>query len=291
MPNLCPFLVTGLAVGAIYALSGVGLVVLYRTSGVLNFAYGAIGATGALLAWQLIQNGSPELMAWLVAVVLATLLSLAYGRLLAPLLAYRDQVVKAVATLGYALILLGFVRWYWSDDPRRFQLPTDVLGLSIGEVRVTVTRIIAFGLALLITIGIALYLNRTRMGLSMRALANNRDLSGLLGIRVLRVETWAWFISGVLAGISGLMLADLVRLDAIVLTFMVIPAMAAAIVGRLNSLVGTLIGGLLIGLLEALGTPFQAIAPFRSVAPFVVAIVAILWQQRRRVITFSEGES
>ncbi len=63
MPNLGPFLVTGLAVGAIYALSGVGLVVIYRTSGVLNFAYGAIGATGALLAWQLIQNGSPDAFA------------------------------------------------------------------------------------------------------------------------------------------------------------------------------------------------------------------------------------
>jgi branched-chain amino acid transport system permease protein len=122
-------------------------------------------------------------------------------------------------------------------------------------------------------------------------LHRGRRRYGLLGIRVLRVETWAWFISGVLAGLSGLMLADLVRLDAIVLTFMVIPAMAAAIVGRLNSLIGTLLGGLLIGLLEALGTPFQAIAPYRSLAPFVVAIVAILWQQRRRVIAFSGGES
>ena len=124
----------------------------------------------------------------------------------------------------------------------------------------------------------------------MRALANNRDLSAMLGIRVLRVETWAWLISGVLAGISGLMLSDLVRLDAIVLTFLVIPAMAAAVVGRLRSLVGTLIGGLLIGLLEALATPFQVIAPYRSVAPFVVAIIVILWLQRRRVITFSGGE-
>ena len=60
MPNLGPFFVTGLAVGAIYALSGVGLVVLYRASGVLNFAYGAIGSAGALLAWQLVQNGLPE---------------------------------------------------------------------------------------------------------------------------------------------------------------------------------------------------------------------------------------
>jgi len=290
MPNLSPFFVTGLAVGAIYALSGVGLVVLYRASGVLNFAYGAIGAIGALLAWQLVQNEQPEVLAWLVGIALATLLSLGYGRMLAPQLAYRDTVVKAVATLGFALVLLGFSRWYWSDDPRQLALPTDKTGVFILGVRVTVTRLIAFCMALLITIGVATFLSRTRLGLLMRALANNRDLSAMLGIRVLQVETWAWLISGVLAGISGLMLADLVRLDAIVLTFLVIPAMAAAVVGRLRSLWGTLIGGLLIGVLEAVTTPFQMISPYRSVAPFVVAIIVILWLQRRRVITFARGE-
>ncbi|HEX9926305.1 MAG TPA: branched-chain amino acid ABC transporter permease [Anaerolineae bacterium] len=290
MPNLGPFFVTGLAVGAIYALSGVGLVVLYRASGVLNFAYGAIGATGALLAWQLVEIGQPELVAWLVGVGLATLLSVGYGRVLAPQLAYRDTVVKAVATLGFALVLLGFTRWYWSDDPRKLVLPTDTMGLSMIGVRVTGTRLIGFSLAVLITIGVALFLNRTRLGLSMRALANNRDLSALLGIRVLHVETWAWLISGVLAGLSGLMLGDLVRLDAIVLTFLVIPAMAAAVVGRLRSLAGTLIGGLLIGVLEAVGTPFQTISPYRSVAPFIVAIIVILWLQRQRVITFAGRE-
>jgi branched-chain amino acid transport system permease protein len=124
----------------------------------------------------------------------------------------------------------------------------------------------------------------------MRALANNRDLSALLGIRVLSVETGAWLISGVMAGISGLLLADLVRLDSLVLTFLVIPATAAAIVGRLRSMWGTLAGGLMIGLLEAFGTPFQAIAPYRSLAPFVVAIVVILWLQRRAGVTVTGGE-
>lgn len=291
MPNLGPFVVTGLAVGAIYALSGVGLVVLYRACGVLNFAYGAIGAISALLAWQLVQDGRPDVIAWLVCIGVATLLSWAYGRVLAPRLAYRDTVVKAIATLGFALILLGLAGWYWkADTPRQLALPTDKIGFPIGDVRVTYTRVIAFSLAIVVTVGVAWFLSRTRTGLAMRALANNRDLSAMLGIPVLRVETWAWFMSGVLAGISGLMLASLVRLDALVLTFLVIPAMAAAVVGRLRSLWGTLAGGLVIGLLEALATPFQAIAPFRSVAPFVVAIIVILWLQRRKVLTLAGGE-
>src|SRR5580765_3801827 len=106
------FFVTGLAVGAIYALSGVGLVVLYRSTGVLNLAYGAIGGMGAMLAWQIEQWGYPEAAAWVVAILVATLLSLAYGRLVAPYLDYREPVVKAVATLGYALIILGILQLF-----------------------------------------------------------------------------------------------------------------------------------------------------------------------------------
>ncbi len=287
MPNLGPFIVSGLAVGAIYALSGVGLVVLYRASGVLNFAYGAIGAVGAFVAWQLIQWEYPEPLAWLACVLVGVILALFYGRYLAPSLAYRDNVVKAVATLGYAIILLGFALWYWGDTPRQLRLPTDTIGIPIVGVRVTATRGLSFLLAILSTVGIALFLNRSRIGLAMRALANNRDLSSIIGVQVLTVETWAWLISGVLAGVSGLFLATIVRLEAGVLTFLVIPAMAAAVVGRLRSLYWTLIGGILIGLIESLAITVKPIAPIRSTAPFVVAIIVILWLQRNRVLTFA----
>jgi branched-subunit amino acid ABC-type transport system permease component len=160
-------------------------------------------------------------------------------------------------------------------------LPTDTLGFGLLGARVTGTRLMAFILALAITIGVVLFLNRARLGVAMRALANNRDLSALLGISVLRVELWAWLISGIMAGVSGLMLASLVNLNAGILTFLVIPAMATAVLGRLRSLVATLAGGLFIGLAEALATPFAAIAPYRSVAPFAIALLAILWQQQQ----------
>jgi branched-chain amino acid transport system permease protein len=119
------FFVAGLAVGAIYALAGVGLVVLYRATGVLNIAYGAIGALGAMLAWQIEQWKYPEPVAWAAALLVATLLSLAYGRLAAPYLSYREPVVKAVATLGFALMILGSANYFWVEAPRRLYLSTD----------------------------------------------------------------------------------------------------------------------------------------------------------------------
>lgn len=281
------FLINGLAVGAIYALSGVGLVVLYRATGVLNLAYGAIGAAGAMIAWQVMQWGWSEGIGWITALGVATALSLAYGRLLAPHLAYREPVVKAVATLGFAMVVLALMNWTWVEAPRRLSLTTDGFAVTLLGMRVTGTRLLAFAAAILVTAGIAVFLVTTRTGLRMRALANNRDLSSLLGVPVGQVETVAWLISGLLAGFSGLMFGDLVRLNPTVLTFLVIPAIAAAIVGRLESLVFALAGGMLIGVVESMATLAKPIAPYRAAAPFVVAVLLMLWFQRNRRLTFS----
>ncbi|MCX7157034.1 MAG: branched-chain amino acid ABC transporter permease [Rhodocyclales bacterium] len=281
------FLVAGLALGAIYALSGVGLVVLYRSTGVLNIAYGAIGAMGAMLAWQLEQMQYPEPVAWVAALLAATLLSLAYGRLVAPYLSYREPVVKAVATLGFALMILGTANYFWVEAPRRLYLFTDAMGFEVLDVRITGTRALVLIATLATTFGIAIFLKHTRIGLLMQALANKRELSSVLGVPVIRIETYAWLISGVLAGFTGLMFGDLVRPNPGALTFLVIPAIAAAIVGRLESLPMTLAGGLIIGVVESMSTLIKPIAPYRSIAPFVVAAILLLWLQRNRKLTFS----
>lgn len=284
------FLVAGLALGSIYALSGVGLVLLYRSTGVLNLAYGAIGAAGAMVCWQLIEWGYALGLAIAAALVLATSISMAYGGLVAPRLSYRDPVVRAVATLGLALIILGILNWAWQVNPRRLSLPTDGEGIAILGVRVTLTRAIAFTVTVLASVSLALVLAKTRVGLMMRALANNRSLASVLGVQVLRVEMFAWGASGLLAGFSGIMLGDLVRLDPAVLTFLVIPAIAAAIVGRLQSLAVTLLGGMFIGVVEAMTALIPPLASVRSAAPFVVAAAVILWLQRKKTLTFATGD-
>ena len=274
------FFVSGLAVGSLYALGGIGLVVLFRTTGVLNFANGAIGAFGVMFAWQLGQWGWPGPATWTLGVLSATLLSLGYGRLIAPALAWRDTVVKAVATLGFALIVLGVTSFLWEDDVRKFTLPTDSQAVMVLGLRVTVTRLIVMFAAVGIVAAIWLYLGRTRTGLQMRALANDRDLSAMIGVRILKVETIAWGISGLIAGFTGLMFGDLIRLEPFVITFLVIPSIAAAICGRLNNLGLVLVGGLSIGVIESLLTLSPVLKSFRFVAPFLIAAIVLIWVQR-----------
>ena len=282
---LKPFIVTGLAVGSLYALSGLGMLVLYRTTGVLNLAYGALGAMAALITWELLQQGTSEWPAYAAGVGAATVASLVYGGLLGPYLAEREAVVKATASLGFALAILGVLNWYWTDDTRTLALPTDTSGFDVGDVRVSTTQLISFALAVSVAGATSIYLRLSGTGTAMRALADDRELTSMLGVPVRRVETLAWTVSGALAGVSGLLLADLTQLTATSLTFLVIPALAACVVGRFRSLLWTLLGGLLVGVLEAIGTPYERIADYRSAAPFVVAIVVVLYLQRHKTMT------
>lgn len=281
------FVVSGLAVGSLYALGGIGLVVLYRATGVLNLAAGAIGMMGVMVAWQLVQWGLLAPLAWAGGLALSVGLAVGYGRAIAPRMAWREPVVKAVASLGFALVLLGLASFLWTDDPRKFELPTDKLAVMVFGLRVTVTRLMVVAFAILSVIAISLALTHTRIGLQMRALAGNRRLSSLIGVQVTRVETVAWAISGLLFGFTGLMFGDLVRLEPAVITFLVIPCIAAAIAGRMQSLPNVLLGGLAMGLIESLLTLSDIFKSVRPVAPFVIAILVLLTMNHGRRLTFA----
>jgi branched-chain amino acid transport system permease protein len=285
-----PFIVTGLALGGVYALSGVGLVVLYRATGVLNLAFGAIGGFGALLAWELIENaGWPDYPAYGMCILFGAVVTLAYGLLFGPPLARRDPLVKATATLGLALILLGAMSWIWSDKARSMILPTSNENFMVSDVLVNYTQVIGFTFGVVVTLGTAAFLYYTNLGTAMRALANDREITATLGVPVRRVEAFAWLGSGILAGVAGLLLSNLVGLDANTLTFLVISSLAAALIARLNSLTVTLFAGIVVGLVTALITPILSISEYRDMTPFVLAIIALLWLSRHREVSIGRA--
>ena len=285
MPDFKPFIVIGLALGGVYAMSGVGLVVLFRTTGVLNLAYGAVGALGSLVAFTLIDHEQNEWMAYGVAIMLAGVLTLIYGLLLGPPLADRDPLVKASASLGFALILLGFMQWRWTADVRSLDLPTSDWQYTNGWLRITWTQAIGMIFPVAVTIATTIFLKRNKTGAAMRALADDRDNTALLGVPVRRVEATAWFVSGLLFGFSGLMLASLVSMEIAALTFSIpIAALAAALIGRLESLWITLAAAFVIGIIQAELNAFSSLAEYRNMTPFVCAILVLLWFGWRRQV-------
>ena len=290
-----PFIVSGLALGGVYALSGVGLVVLYRATGVLYLAFGAVGALGALIAWSLINKaGVPGWAAWLVCIATAAAVTLGYGLIFGPALAKRDPLVKAVATIGLTLILYGLMDLLWTTSggqARSLTLPTDNSGFSVGQIQVNWTQVIALAAGVVLTVGTGLFLRYTKLGTAMRAMANDREITATLGVPVRKVEAAAWLGCGVLAGIAGLLLADLVALDATTLTFLVISSLAAVLIARLRSITLTFAAAIVVGLLHDLLTPITSLTNYRDGTPFVIAAAGLLVMSRRRVMTQSREEA
>jgi branched-chain amino acid transport system permease protein len=288
------FIVTGLALGGVYALSGVGLVVLYRATGVVYLAFGAVGAMGALIAWSMTNAGIPGWLAWLACVLFSAAVTLAYGMVFGPPLARRDPLVKAVATLGLTLVLFGLMDLLWTTsggESRSIALPTDNGGFLIGQIQVNWTQVIGLAVGVAITAVTGAFLRYTKLGTAMRAMANDREITATLGVPVRRVEAAAWIGCGVLAGVAGLLLADLVALDATTLTFLVISSLAAALIARLRSITVTFAAAIVIGLIHDLVTPIESLSGYRDMTPFALAAVALLVLSGRRATSNSREEA
>jgi branched-chain amino acid transport system permease protein len=289
-----PFIVSGLALGGVYALSGVGTVVLYQATGVVYLAFGAVGAMGALISWSLTNGGAPDWLAWLVCTAFSGVVTLAYGMVFGPPLARRGPLVKAVATLGLTLILFGAMDLLWTangGESRAITLPTDNGGFMIGQVQANWTEVIGLGAGIAIVVVTGAFLRYTKVGTAMRAMANDREITATLGVPVRRVEAAAWLGCGVIAGVAGLLLADLVALDATTLTFLVISSLAAALIARLRSITLTFVAAIVIGLIHDLVTPIQSLSNYRDMTPFVLAAVALLVLSRHQVISLSREEA
>lgn len=282
---MLPFLISGVVIGSLYALSGVGMLVLFRTTGVLNFAYGALGAAAGMVAWQLVEMLLQPTVALLLGVLAAASLSLLFGVIAGPALARTTELGKAIATLGLALALLGAMYTIWNDKARTLRLVTDSAGVEVAGTRVTATQVLSLVLVALVVAATSVFLRRSGTGTAMRALAGDRELSAMLGVRVRRVELMAWATSGALAGISGLLLAAQTQLEPGYLTFLVIPALATVVIGRLVSLPGTLVGGLVLGVGQALVSYWPLTSSLASATPFILAVVAVLYLQRRKTVT------
>jgi branched-chain amino acid transport system permease protein len=262
---------------------------------VLYLAFGAVGALGAFLSYEMIQASAPGWAAWIVCILFGGVVTLIYGVIFGPALAGRDPLVRAVATLGLTLILFGAMELLWpptSGATRSISLPTDNGGFTVAGLNVTWTQVIALGAGVVLTVGTGWFLRYTKLGTAMRAMANDRVITATLGVPVRRVEAAAWFGCGILAGFAGLLLADLVQLEPATLTFLVISSLAAALIGQLRSIAVTFAAGIVIGVIHDLLTPFTALTNYRDMTPFVLAVIALLWASRHRtVVTRSREEA
>jgi branched-chain amino acid transport system permease protein len=265
--NIVRTLVVGVTIGSIYAIAASGLVVTYTTSGIFNFAQGAMGMFCAYFYWQLRTSpdaspggwGMNPLLAMLVTVLIfAPLFGALVERVLMRRLADAPLVAKLVVTIGLMVALMGLAVSIWDPNVSR-SIPTffGTDGFTIGETFVPWFRFITIVTGLLLAVVMRIVLYRTRLGVAMRAVVDHRDLAALNGARPGRTSAFAWGLGTSMAALAGIFLAEeLSNLSVETLTLFIVNAFAAAIIGRLKSLPWTYIGGMIIGIAIAFQSNF-----------------------------------
>ena len=294
------FAVLGLGAGALYALVALGIVLVYRASGVLNFAGAALGAVAAFAFYSLRDQHD---MYWLLALVIALLLGAALGVVarfvVMGLLAHASMLAKVIATLGLLTIAQSLIDSRLIFDYPRNKIPESILSddpVSLGgDLFVAQDRLVIVGLAIALAFVLRIVYSKTTFGLATSAVAESRRVASANGLSPTSIEVVNFAVAGVLSALAAILIAPIVGLDAAVLSLTVIPALAAALAGRFSSFAVTVAAALGIGVLSTelslfqsdiatkLGVEVQAITGLPQVVPLLIIILVTVFQGKARL--------
>jgi branched-chain amino acid transport system permease protein len=238
---------SGLAAGAIYASLALALVLIYQTTNVVNFAQGEMATFTTYIAWTLMHRGVPYWPAFVLTLLIAFGGGVAVERVLIRPLEHRAELVIVIFTIGMLTALNGLTGWIWGPEVKLFDSPFPNRSVIVGDVAISIRDIGTFGVCLGTVVALWLFFRFTTLGLAMRAVAYNPDASRLMGVRVGWMLALGWGFAAVLGAIAGLMAAPSVFLDPDMMLVVLIYGFAAAVLGGIDSPVGAVVGGLLLG--------------------------------------------
>jgi branched-chain amino acid transport system permease protein len=287
--------ITGLATAGIFAIAASGLVLTYTTTGIFNFAHGAVGMLAAFTYWQLLDWGLPTGVAIaLILLVIAPLFGALVELVVMRGLNNAPETSRLVVSVALLAVCVALALWIWPADRAR---PLDVFFagnyVNILGVRISWHELLAFLLAIVVAIGLRVLLRNTRTGITMRAVVDDRALASLNGARPDRSALVSWALGCSLAALAGILLAPLQTLAHLPLTLLIVNAYAAAMIGRLRSLPLTFAGALLLGLLDSYGffylpdsgTLEPWFESFRPAIPVVVLFIVLIAMPSARLRT------
>ncbi len=240
-------LASGIREGAIYAGLALALVIIYRSTRVINFAQGEMATFTTFIAWSLMNRGLSFWAAFPIVLVIAFAGGVTIERVLIRPVENASVITIVIVTLGLALVLNGLMVQIWGGDTRPFHGPFSTRTIDVGGVPVSVQDIgiVVVSLALVVLLG--LFFRFTKLGLALRAAAANPDSSRLVGVRVGWMLAFGWGLAAVLGAVAGMMIAPVVFLDPNMMQTVLLYAFAAAVLGGLDSPLGAVVGGLLLG--------------------------------------------
>ena len=270
--------VSGLASGGIYASLALAVVIVYRSTGVINFAQGEMATFSTYLAWTFIHHGISFWPAFALTLVVAFAGGVAIERVVIRPVEGRPVLTVVILTIGLLILLNGLTNWIWGGALRKFPSPFSTRPIHVGGAAFSIQDLGIVAVCLAAVALLTVFFRFTKLGLGLRAAASNPDESRLVGVRVGWMLALGWGLSAALGAVSGMMVAPVVFLDPNMMQGILLYAFAAAVLGGLASPVGAVVGGLLLGVfLNLLGTYVSTFGgEMRLVGGLAVILVVLL---------------
>jgi branched-chain amino acid transport system permease protein len=274
---LLQIVASGLSSGSIYALVALALVITYKTTGVPNFAQGEMAMFSAFVAYVLIVDYNVGfVVAFGAALVFAFVLGIGFEGVFLRRTKNPTHLNLIIMTLGFQLALFGLAGWRWGADQRQFPFPVSANEVvHFGNVTVSTLSLATISIALVLMAAVFAFFRFTKLGVAMQATQQDAMAARINGVPARAVVALTFGISSVIGAVAALLTAPLITLDPTLMWDPLLKGFAAAVLGGMNTPIGAVLGGYLLGIVENLFGAYVSVE-FKSVVAFLI-IVIVLW--------------
>jgi branched-chain amino acid transport system permease protein len=273
--QLSQYLLSGLSTGAIYALIGVGFAIIHNATGIINFAQGEFVMLGGMLTvFCLNVLHLPLLLAVVIAIAVATLAGVVFERLAIRPLKNASPISLVIITIGGSILIRGIAMLLWGKDTHAVPTFSGNEPIQVGEATIMPQHLWIFAVTAIVIVCCKLYFTFTISGKAMRACAYNRRAAGLVGIDVQRMVLFSFAISAAMGSMAGIIIAPLTMTAYDVGIMLGLKGFCAAIIGGMSSGLGTVFGGVILGILESLGAGVFS-SGYKDAIAFIILLLIL----------------
>jgi branched-chain amino acid transport system permease protein len=275
MIDFIQMVVSGIAVGSSYALMGLAMVIIYKTSGVPNFAQGEMALMSSFFAFMLLDGyGLPYHVSFPAAMLFAFLLGCFLEFVVLRRAKEPNVLGLIVITIGLEMVLLGLVSWKFGADQKTMPFPISPYdSISLGKIFISTLEVLTLGIAMVLMIVVFLFFRFSKLGIAMKATQQNPVAARLMGIRTNRILMLTWGISSLVGCVAGLLVAPTI-MHPYMMWDPMLKGFAAAVMGGMTSLAGAVFAAYLLGIIENLFGGYVSIE-FKAVVAFVIIVIML----------------
>ena len=272
-------LVSGISIGSIYALVALAMVIIYKTSEVPNFAQGEMAMISTFVAYMFLDTyGQPFIVSFTGALGFAILLGVFLEFVFLRRAKDPNVLSLILITLGFEMMLYGLASWKWGAEQQSFPFPvSDFEIVNLGQAVVSYLNIATLFVTLTLMFILFLFFKYTKVGIAMKATQQNMIAARINGIRANRILSLTWGMSSFIGAVAGMMLAPIATLDPNLMMDPLLKGFAAAVLGGMTTLVGSAIGGYLLGIIETLFGGYVSLQ-FKSIVAFLIIVLVLCFK-------------